>query len=79
MFKAIAYAGLIAATAAGGNFAITLAQNFEAQQMRAYQTLAAPQALASATYDAQAQQVRANFQAIADNGQTWAATQQRQQ
>ena len=46
MFKAIAYAGLIAATAAGGHFAIGLAQNFEAQQMALYQSLATPQAVA---------------------------------
>lgn len=79
MFKTIGYAAVIAATAAGGHFAVTLAQNFEAEQMRAYQALATPQALASATYDANANQVRAGLRAVDDDGAQWAAAQQAKQ
>lgn len=75
MFKIIGYAALVAATAAGGHFAITVAQQFEAQQMHTYQALATPRALDSATYDANAAQVRAGLQAVADDGTQWAAVQ----
>ncbi len=79
MFKTIGYVAIIAATAAGGHFAVTLAQNFEAQQMRTYQALATPQALGSVAYDANAAQVRAGVQAVADDAQQWAEAQQPQQ
>ena len=79
MFKIIGYAALVAATAAGGHFAITLAQRFTAEQMDMYQSLATPGALNAAGYGTNADQVRAGLQAVADDGTQWAAVQQPQQ
>lgn len=79
MFKTFAYSAILAATAAGGHFAITLAQNFEAAQMHAYQSLATPAALAAPDYDQNASQVRAGLQSVAQDGQQWAAVQEQSQ
>lgn len=78
MFKTIAYVGLVAAVSAGGHFAITLAQRFTAEQMDMYQSLATPGALNAAGYGTNADQVRAGLQAVANDGQAWAAQQVQQ-
>lgn len=75
MFKTIAVLGVIVATAAGGGFVAHEAQQTNDAQMALCQAACTPQALNAPDFAQRVDAARARLQAVADNGQTWAARQ----
>lgn len=80
MFKIqfIAYASVIAAAAAGGQFVAHEARQFNDAQMALCQAACTPQALNAPDYAQRVDAARASLQAVADGGQSWAAQQEAQ-